>query len=76
MVFEKVRAIVVEQLDVEEDIVTVESSIIDDLNADSLDIVDMVMTIEEEFDIEVPDEEIENMKTIGDIVKFVEEKAK
>ena len=76
MVFEKVRAIVVEQLDVEEDIVTVESSIIDDLNADSLDIVDMVMTSEEEFDIEVPDEEIENMKTIGDIVKFVEEKAK
>ena len=76
MVFEKVRAIVVEQLDVEEDIVTMESSIIDDLNADSLDIVDMVMTIEEEFDIEVPDEEIENMKTIGDIVKFVEDKAK
>ena len=76
MVFEKVRAIVVEQLDVEEDIVTLDSSIIDDLNADSLDIVDMVMTIEEEFDIEVPDEEIENMKTIGDIVKFVEDQAK
>jgi acyl carrier protein len=76
VVFEKVRAIVVEQLDVEEDIVTLDSSIIDDLNADSLDIVDMVMTIEEEFDIEVPDEEIENMKTIGDIVKFVEDQAK
>lgn len=72
MIFEKVRAILVEQLDVDEDAVTLESSIIDDLGADSLDVVDMVMSLEEEFDIEIPDEDIEGMKTVGDIVKFIE----
>ena len=74
MVFNKVREILMEQLDVEEDAVTVDSLIADDLGADSLDVVDMVMSLEEEFDIEIPDEEIEAMKTVGDIVRFIEAK--
>ncbi len=72
MVFEKVREILCDQLDVEEDSVTMNSAIVDDLGADSLDIVDLVMTLEEEFDIEIPDEEAENVKTVGDIVKYIE----
>ena len=73
MVFEKVREILVDQLDVEEDAVTMEASIQNDLGADSLDIVDLVMSLEEEFDCEIPDEEIENIKTVGDIVKYIED---
>ena len=75
MVFEKVRDILVDQLDVEEGAVTMEASIIEDLGADSLDVVDLVMTLEDEFDTEIPDEEIENIKTVGDIVRFIEEHA-
>ena len=74
MVFEKVKEILCEQLDVEEDKVTVEASIVDDLGADSLDVVDLVMSLEEEFDIEIPDEDVENMKTVGDMVKYIEGK--
>jgi acyl carrier protein len=74
LVFAKVKAILVDQLDVEDEIVTMESVISDDLGADSLDVVDMVMSLEEEFDIEIPDEEIENMKTVGDVVRFIESK--
>ncbi|MBE6905472.1 acyl carrier protein [Marasmitruncus massiliensis] len=73
MVFEKVREILVDQLDVEEEAVTMDASIQNDLGADSLDIVDLVMSLEEEFDCEIPDEEIENIKTVGDIVKYIEE---
>ena len=72
MVFEKVRDILCEQLDMDEEKVTMEANITDDLGADSLDIVDLVMSLEEEFDVEVPDEEVENIKTVGDIVKFIE----
>lgn len=72
MVFEKVREILVDQLDVEEDVVTLEANIANDLGADSLDIVDLVMSLEEEFDCEIPDEEIENIKTVGDIVHYLE----
>jgi acyl carrier protein len=75
MVFDKVKSILVDQLDVEDETVTMESLISDDLGADSLDIVDMVMSLEEEFDIEIPDEEIENMKTVGDVVRFIEAKS-
>lgn len=75
MVFEKLRAIISEQLDIEEDKITMDSLIVEDLGADSLDIVDIVMSIEEEFDAEVPDEEIENIKSVGDIVKYIESKA-
>ena len=73
MVFEKVREILGDQLDVDEDAVTMEASIQNDLGADSLDIVDLVMSLEEEFDCEIPDEEIENIKTVGDIVKYIED---
>ena len=74
MVFDKIKDIIVEQLDVEEDAVTMEASITDDLGADSLDVVDLVMSIEERFDVEIPDEEVENIKTVGDIVKYIENK--
>ena len=72
MVFEKVKAIVVDQLDVEEDKVVAEAVITEDLGADSLDVVDLVMSIEEEFDMEIPDEAVEGIKTVGDIVKYIE----
>jgi acyl carrier protein len=73
MVFEKVKKIICEQFGIEASEVTMESSIADDFGADSLDLVDLAMTIEDAFDIEVPDEELENVKTVGDIVKFIEE---
>ena len=73
MVFEKVKDILVDQLDVEEGVVTMEASIADDLGADSLDVVDLVMSLEDEFDIEIPDEEIENITTVGDVVKYIED---
>ncbi len=73
MVFEKVKGILVDQLDVEEEKVTMEASITDDLGADSLDVVDLVMSLEEEFDVEIPDDQVENIKTVGDIVKYIEE---
>ncbi len=73
MVFDKVKDIIVDQLDVDEDEVTLEASITEDLGADSLDVVDLIMSLEEEFDIKIPDEEVENVKTVGDIVKFIEE---
>ena len=74
MVFDKIKDIIVEQLDVEEDAVTMEASITEDLGADSLDVVDLVMSIEESFDVEIPDEEVENIKTVGDLVKYIENK--
>lgn len=73
MVFDKVKDIIVDQLDVDEDQITMDASITDDLGADSLDVVDLIMSLEEEFDIKIPDEEVENVKTVGDIVKFIEE---
>lgn len=73
-IFEQVKKILCEQLDLEEEQVTEDSAIIDDLGADSLDIVDLIMTLEEEFDTEIPDEDIKEMHTVGDIVKYVEEK--
>ena len=73
MVFEKVRDILVDQLDVDEDSVTMDASITADLGADSLDVVDLVMSLEEEFECEIPDDEIENIKTVGDVVKYIEE---
>ena len=75
MIFEKIKDILVDQLDVEEDKVTAEASVIDDLGADSLDLVDLVMTIEEEFDVEISDDQVDVIKTVGDIVKYIEENA-
>ncbi len=73
-IFEQVKKILCDQLDLEEEQVSEDSEVIDDLGADSLDIVDLVMTLEEEFDTEIPDEDIENLKTVGDIVKYIEER--
>ena len=73
MVFEKVREILCDQLDKEEDDITLESNISEDLGADSLDVVDLLMSLEDEFDMEIPDEEIENIKTVGQLVKYIEE---
>ncbi len=74
MIFEKVKSIIVDQLDVDEAKVTMTANIQDDLGADSLDIVDLVMSFEEEFDLEIPDDQVENIKTVGDVVKYIEEK--
>lgn len=71
MVFEKVKKIIVEQLGVEEDEIAMESSFIDDLGADSLDIVELIMALEEEFDIEIPDSEAEKIATVGDAVDYI-----
>ena len=72
-VFEKVKGIIVEQLGVTEDAVTMEASFIDDLGADSLDIVELVMALEEEFDIEIPDADAEKVVTVGDVVDYIKE---
>lgn len=69
---EKVKAVIVDQLSVDEDDVTEDASFIDDLGADSLDIVELVMALEEEFGISIPDEEAENIKTVGDAVAYIE----
>lgn len=71
MVFEKVKKLVVEQLGVEEDDITMESSFIDDLGADSLDIVELIMALEEEFSLEIPDNEAEKITTVGDAVEYI-----
>ena len=73
-IFEQVKKILCDQLDLEEEQVNEDSEVIDELGADSLDIVDLVMTLEEEFDTEIPDEDIENLKTVGDIVKYIEDR--
>ncbi len=70
-IFEKTRAIIAEKLNLEEETITPESSILEDLGADSLDIVDLVMALEEEFDIQVPDEDMENLTTVGDVVNYI-----
>ena len=71
---ERVKKIVVEHLGVEADKVTENASFIDDLGADSLDTVELVMAFEEEFDIEIPDDAAEHIQTVGDAVKFIDEK--
>ena len=71
-ILEKVKGVIVEQLSVDEADVTEEASFIDDLGADSLDIVELVMALEEEFGISIPDEEAENIKTVGDAVAYIE----
>ena len=74
--FEKVRDIVVEQLGVEADEVSIDSTFIDDLGADSLDIVELVMAFEEEFNIEIPDEAAEKIKTVQDVVTYIDQNSK
>ena len=71
--FEKVREIVVEQLGVEADDVSIDSTFIDDLGADSLDIVELIMAFEEEFGLEIPDEAAEKIKTVQDVVSYIDQ---
>ena len=75
-ILEKIKAIIVEQLGVTDTAVTMEASFIDDLGADSLDIVELVMGIEEEFDIEIPDSDAEKVVTVGDVVDYIKENVK
>ena len=71
MIFEKVQEKIAEQLGIDTDDITMESSFIEDLGADSLDIVELLMALEEEFDIEIPDEEAEKLVTVGDVVDYI-----
>jgi acyl carrier protein len=73
---QKVKDIIVEQLGVNADQVTADAKFIEDLGADSLDTVELVMALEEEFGIEVPDEEAEKLQSVGDVIKYIEEKQK
>jgi acyl carrier protein len=72
----KIKEVIVEQLGVDAERVRTEASFIDDLGADSLDIVELVMAMEEEFDIEIPDEEAEKLKTVNDVVSYLQTKGK
>ena len=74
-VFDKVKEIIVEQLGVAENAVTEEASFIDDLGADSLDIVELIMSLEEEFDMEIPDADAEKVVTVGDVVDYIKDNA-
>ncbi len=74
MVFDKVKEIIAEQLDVDAELINEETSLMKDLEADSLDAVEIMMSLEDEFEIDVPDEVAESFKNIGDIVKYVESK--
>lgn len=76
MVFEKVKSIIAEQLGISDDsVITMDTSLMKDLEADSLDAVEIIMAIEDEFDIEIPDEDAEKFQSIGDIIKYIEEKS-
>lgn len=72
MVFEKIKALLADQLDAEEEDMTMDTNIAKDLGADSLDVVELLMSIEDEFEVEIPDEEIENIKTIGDLTEYIQ----
>ena len=69
--FEKVKALIADKLSINEDEITMESAFVDDLNADSLDIVELIMALEDELDMEIPDDEAEKFVTVGDVVKFI-----
>ena len=71
--FERIRELLAEQLDIDEEKITMDSNILEDFEAASLDVVDMVMSLEDEFGVEIPDEEIENLHTVGDVVRYVED---
>ncbi len=73
---ERVKNIIVEQLNVDAESVTPDASFVDDLGADSLDIVELVMTMEEEFDLEIPDEDAEKLKTVQDVASYLNKKGK
>jgi acyl carrier protein len=72
-IFDKVKEIIIEQLGVTESSITMEASFIDDLGADSLDIVELIMALEEEFDLEIPDSDAEKVVTVGDVVEYIKD---
>ena len=69
--FEKIQEIIADKLSIDAEEITLDSSLIDDLNADSLDIVELIMALEDELEMEIPDEDVENFKTVGDVVNYV-----
>lgn len=69
--FERIQEIIADKLSIDVDSITMDASFIDDLNADSLDIVELIMALEDELDMEIPDEDVENFKTVGDVVNYV-----
>jgi acyl carrier protein len=73
MVFEKIKELIEEQLSIDASMITMETDLAKDLEADSLDAVEIIMAIEEEFDIEIPDEDAESFRTVGDLVNYTEE---
>ena len=73
MILERLKEIVAEQLEIDAETITAETRLNEDLNAASLDVVEMLMALEDEFGVDIPDEEIEKMKTIGDVVAFIED---
>ena len=73
-IFEQIKSITAEQLDIEENEITLDTSFVDDLDADSLDIVELMMTLEEEFDLEISEEDAEKIVTVGDAVAYINER--
>ncbi|HJC09154.1 MAG TPA: acyl carrier protein [Candidatus Gemmiger stercorigallinarum] len=73
-VFDRIREYLADQLDVDPDKITPDSDIVEDFGADSLDVVDMITTLSDEFGVDIPDEEIENFHTVGDVVQYVEDR--
>lgn len=73
MVFDKIKKIIADQLSLNENDIKMDSSFVDDLGADSLDIVELIMALEEEFDIEIPDEDAEKVSTVGDVVEYIKQ---
>jgi acyl carrier protein len=73
MIFDKVKDIIADKLSVDADEITMESSFVDDLGADSLDIVELIMALEDEFDMEIPDEQAEKISTVADVVEYIRE---
>ena len=72
MVFEKVKTILKDQLDIEDSEITMDARIQEDLKADSLDLMDLIVALGDEFDVEISDDEVENIKTVGDLVNYIE----
>lgn len=72
MVFDTIRKLLADQLDIDEEEITMDSTLLEDLGADSIELVDLVMSIEEEYDIEVPDDATDDIRTVGDAVRYVE----
>lgn len=74
MTIDTVKNIIAEQLDLDADDITMQASIMEDLGADSLDVVEILIAFEDEFDVKLPEEEVEKLKTVGDIVKYIEDR--